>query len=146
MSSTLFSTELATDKVLRRVVLGSGALLTITGILVIATLPGPPHWLWPAATLWGLAGLREIRIIASGYDAYQRIRISSTGAMELRRSTDDWMPVELLAGSVVLLNLAWLRFRLADGSRCCELLRGNAREDEAWRRFQLIWRHLGGAR
>ena len=146
MSSTPFSTELTPESRLRQIVLGSGALLVGVGIVVIMTLPVAAHWRWPGVGLWGVAGVREILVIARGYQRYRRIRIDSSGAIELLRPRGDWMAVEVQAGSVVLQKLAWLRFRLPDGSPCAELLRGSTRENEDWRRFQLIWRHLGGAR
>ena len=146
MSSTPFSAELTPESRLRKVVLGSGALLVAVGIIVISMLPVAAHWRWLGACLWGLAGVREILVIANGYRRYRRIRIESSGAMELLRPCGDWMAVEVQAGSVVLQKLAWLRFRFPDGTRCAELLRCNTRENEDWRRFQVIRRHLGGAR
>jgi hypothetical protein len=146
MSSTPFSIELTPELRLRRIVLASGAALGGAGVLVMMTLPVAAHWRWLGASLWGLVGLREILIIASGYRRYRRIRIDSSGALELLRTQGGWMSAELLAGSVVLQNLAWLRFRLPGGLPCAELLQGNMRENESWRRFQLIWRHLGGPR
>ena len=146
MSSTPFSTELDTDPRLRRVVLASGAFLTVAGIPVISTLPVAPFWLWLATGAWCLSGLREILVIANGYRRYRRIRIDSAGAFAVQGPGGDWMAAEVRAGSVVLQRHAWLRFQLADGSGCGELLRGNTFENEHWRRFQLVWRHLGGAR
>ena len=146
MSSTPYSTELDTEPLLRRIVLASGALLTVAGILVITTLPVAPSWRWLAAGAWCLGGLREVLLIAGGYRRYGRIRIDSAGAIRLQGPGGDWTVAELRAGSVVLQRLAWLRFRLPDGSGCGELLRGDTFEDEHWRRFQLVWRHLGGAR
>ena len=145
MSSTPFSIELIPDSCLRRIVLASGALLTGVGILVISTLPVAPYWRWLGAGSWCFIGLRGVLAIASGYKRYRRIRIDSAGSVDLQDPGGDWMAVEIQAGSVVLQSVAWLRFRLPDGSGCGELLRGDTREDEQWRRFQLVWRHLGGA-
>ena len=124
----------------------SGALLTAAGIPVIGTLPVAPVWRWLAAGAWCLNGLREILGIASGYRRYGRIRIDSEGAIALQAPGGNWMAAEVRDGSVVLQRYAWLRFRLPDGSGCGELLRGDSLENEHWRRFQLVWRHLGGAR
>ena len=146
MSSTPFSTELDTDPRLRRIVLASGALLTVAGIFVIGTLPVASFWRWLAGGAWCLSGLREILAIADGYRRYGRIRIDSAGAVALQGRGGDWTSAEVRAGSVVLQRLAWLRLRLPDGSGCGELLRAGTFEIEHWRRFQLVWRHLGGAR
>lgn len=146
MSSTPFSTELDVDPRLRRIVLASGVLLTVAGIPVISTLPVAPLWRWLAAGAWCLGGLREVLIIAAGYRRYGRIRIDSAGAIALQGSGGEWVAAEVRGGSVVLQRLAWLRLRLPDGSGCGELLRGDTIENEHWRRFQLVWRHLGGAR
>ena len=146
MSSTPYSTELNPDPRLRQFVLVSSALLHATGVAVIALLPVPAHWRWLGAALWAVAGLREIHSVACGFRQCRRIRIDSSGATELLREQGEWTAAEIQTGSVVLNRFAWLRLRLADGSRCVELLQGNTRDNEAWRRFQLIWRHLGGAR
>ena len=146
MSSTPFSTELEIDPCLRRIVLASGALLTVAGILVISTLSVAPPWRWLAAAAWCLGGLREILVIAHGHRRYRRIRIDSAGGIAVQGPGGDWIAAEVRSGSVVLQRLAWLRFRLPEGPGCGELLCGDTFENEHWRRFQLVWRHLGGAR
>jgi hypothetical protein len=42
-------------------------------------------------------------------------------------------------------RVAWLRLEFDDGLRYGELLTGNPRRDEQWRRLQLIWRQPAAA-
>lgn len=69
-----------------------------------------------------------------------RIAINTRGEIRVTDAAGRTVLVELLAGTVVMPNLAWLRMRfVADGQQYAELLRGNALKDVQWHRFQLIW-------
>ena len=108
----------------------------------------PVHWaLRLAATVaWIFAGGRELVIIYRGYRHYRLIRLYSPGQVSLQTTAGDWRAAELISGSIVLPGVAWLRMRTRDGRLHRELLIGKARGDDGWRRFQVIWRHLGTAR
>lgn len=108
------------------------------------TIPALPRLL--LAVFWINAGMSELYRLSRCYQQYSRIRIDSDGALAVLAPSGQWRDAALGNGSVVLGRLAWLRIRLRDGHRCGELLAGNRRQDESWRRFQVIWRHLGGCR
>ncbi|NCF52222.1 hypothetical protein GWP57_11480 [Gammaproteobacteria bacterium] len=146
MSSDTYSTELTPEPSLRRLVLASGSIAALIGIGVIISIP--VHWaLRLAATgAWIFASVRELVIIYHGHRRYRRIRLYSPGQISLQTTAGDWQAAELISGSIVLPGVAWLRMRTHDGRRHGELLIGKVRGDDAWRRFQVIWRHLGTAR
>lgn len=119
--------------------------MTAAGIVVIALLPLALHRRLLAVLVWTLVTGREVWALAKAYQRCERIRLDAQGGVELLLYTGDWITARLLPGSVVLANLAWLRFSAPETGRFAELVRGNLPENEAWRRFQVIWRHLGGA-
>ena len=84
-----------------------------------------------------------MRVIADGYKRFGRIRVDFEGNLELLVGAVDWVPARLLSGSVVLEKYAWLFIKPRNGCRYAELVRGDSLENQAWRRLQVIWRHLG---
>jgi hypothetical protein len=80
--------------------------------------------------------------------AYTRngiLKVDADGEIRCRRGPGCWQRLELLPGSVVTSGWAWLRLGEADGPDYAELLRGDIRQSQDWRRFQVIWRHIGAA-
>ena len=55
----------------------------------------------------------------------------------------EWRTASLLSGSLVLPGVAWLRISVGTGPAYGELLTGNPRKNEDWRRLLVIWRHIG---
>jgi hypothetical protein len=146
MSSTPFSIRLVPERALRLAVLGSGLLATGIGAMVIAGLDlGGPERL-AAAVVWLTINLRELWTLGRAYGSFGPILIHADGEVELSCRSGGRVCASLLGGSVILWQLAWLRFRVEDGRRHAELLRRNADSGEAWRRLQVLARHLGGAR
>lgn len=122
----------------------SALALTALGLLVVATMDIVALLRWLLAIGWLAGSLAELCVIAESYKQYRRIRIDCDGALQVLSRTGLWQPAELGNGSLVLGRIAWLRFRLRNGRRCAELLTGDPHEHQSWRRFQVIWRHLGG--
>lgn len=139
-------TELTPEPRLRGLVLVSGWLACALGSAVIFLLPVP--WLVriAAAGGWVIVNGRELAAVYDGYRRYRRVRFYSSGDIELQTDAGDWQAAQLVNGSIVLGGIAWLRMQTCDGRRFAELLRGKSRKNEDWRRFQVIWRHLGSAR
>lgn len=143
MSSPPYSTDLDADPSLRLVVLWSGLGMTLAGIPVIAGLPVPAGWKVPASAAWALAGVWQVFALRAAYRRYSGVRLYADGSIEVLRPGDVGKKARLLDGSFVLPRLAWLRIRTEDGRTSGELMRGRLPENEAWRRLQVIWRHLG---
>jgi hypothetical protein len=146
MSSTPYSTRLAAERGPRLLVLASGAMATAIGAILIASLDLPGPWRVAVAVLWLATSLRELWILGRAYGRFVAIRVYAGGEVELSRRGGGRVPATLLGGSIILSGLAWLRFRTEDGCRYAELLRRNAGSGEAWRRLQVLARHLGGTR
>jgi hypothetical protein len=125
--------------------MSSGFALMLVGLVIVAGLPLPAAWRGLVMVAWCAVCGRELSHLASAYRQYRAVRIFSDGSTELCGAGTAVTSAQLLPGSIVLPGLAWLRLRLENGRTSGELLRGNIREDEAWRRLQVIWRHLGAA-
>lgn len=125
------------------------AAMALTGYLlglVIVVLWQPGAKIAVLAGLaWSVLTLVEWLLIASGHKRFSRIRVDAQGAVALLDRKGQWQKASLSADSVVLAKLAWLGLKPAGRPRYFELLRGNSRENEQWRRLQLIWRHVGRA-
>ena len=146
MSSHTYSTELNPDPALRWLVMLSGVAATVVGLLTITLLSLPLVWRTLAALAWLLLNGRELLLIAKGYKRCRRIRIEHDGAAELLGPDGNWTAATLVAGSIVVRRVAWLRLETQDGRRFAELICYKYAQNEEWRRLQVIWRHLGAGR
>ena len=141
MSSAKYVAELQPDPLMRRVVLLTTLLASVAGVTVLGTLPIDPFLrscsivAWSAWLAWNLSRRRmaERQLL--------RIRLFADGTAALLRPDGSWTLVKVAADSTVLAGLAWLSFSPGAGRSHTELLRGNSRECEDWRRLQVIWRH-----
>ena len=131
---------------LRRLVIIAGLSAAIGGLVMILTLPVPLLWRAGGAILWLLLSTHELRVIARAQERCQRIRIEHDGTVWVFDPNGCCLAATLAGGSIVLRNLAWLRFEAQNGQRFAELLRGNGPKNKDWRRLQVIWRHLGASR
>lgn len=143
MPSTPYSSELQADRILRRAVVATGAATALIGLAIIAAMNLAPPWRLAAALAWCAVSASELFVITSGYKRFSSLRIYETGDIELLDTRGRWCTATVLSGSVVLRRIAWLRLAPETGRPYAEIVRGNPAENEAWRRFQVIWRHLG---
>lgn len=145
MSSNAFSTELEPSPRLRRLVLASGIALQLLGQLVISQMSVDPAVRIAASGAWSLLGVLQLRRLIRGYRACRRLRIHADGSAEIADAGGAWRGAKLQPGCVVLERVAWLRLDAGRRQKFAELLVGNSRQSNAWRRLQVIWRHLGSA-
>lgn len=143
VSSNTYSTELVPDPILRRVVIVAGWVASGLGVTIILTLPVHPAWRLFAALVWLLPNARKLYLIAKWNKRCQGLRVAHTGDVEIITDRRSSTSAKLVAGSIVLRRIAWLKLESEDGQRFAELLRGKCSQDEDWRRLQVIWRHLG---
>ena len=128
---------------MRRLVLLSGAVLCVAGLGFVPLLPVSVGLKVLLASLWpGLCGY-EWHAQWQGYAQSGGLRIAAGGRVERQCRDGTWQPARLRAGSLVLSRLAWLRIESRDMRPYAELVRGDCRESEDWRRLQVIWRHIG---
>ena len=90
-----------------------------------------------------LIGRFELQRLEQGFDACKAIRIDSSGEAMILGDDENWVPARLLSGSVLLRKLAWMRLQDQSGRIYLELISGDARQSQNWRRLQVIWRHIG---
>lgn len=143
MSSNTYSAYLTPDPWLRIVVLTSGRLLIAAGLVVILTLPLDVAIRGIVCACWAATGRFELQRLQRGFMSCIEIRVGVGGEVFLLNDHGQWLPGTLLTGSIVLRKFGWLRLQSADGLRFAELVRGDARESQNWRRLQVIWRHIG---
>jgi len=143
LSSREFSSELVPDPALQRLLLVAAYFNLILGAIIILPLPVHALLRMVGALCWCFMAGREIRDISYSHKRYSRLRVLADGRVELQDSDDSWKSGTIGRNSVVLPRLAWLNLRLADGGRYRALLRGDAGNNEQWRRLQVICRHLG---
>jgi hypothetical protein len=130
---------------LRFVVIATGCVLALLGLITVLTMSIAPAIRWSAAVLWLAFCSRELVRLGRAYRNYEAIRLYADGRVEIRATDRVWYAAELMDGSTVLERLAWLRIRVEDGPNFGELLRGDCRGKDSWRRLQVVWRHLGSA-
>ena len=143
MSSNNYSACLRPERQLRLLVLASGVAAAVIGSALIlffevaawARLAGGLAWL-------SLAGLEFARLLR-GYRCVESIRVLPDCRVVLGITGGERVEGLLAGGSVVIRGWAWLRIRAADGLNYGELIRGNSRKNNDWRRLQVIWRHIG---
>lgn len=140
MSSTTFWTEIRSDPALRRWLLASGLALSLSGVAAILSLPmaGPVRGL--AAVAWLAWSAHELLHLLRAYRRCTGLRLAADGEV-LVLGRGAARRARLLPGCVVLDGFAWLRLCDDSGRTWGELVRGNHRESEEWRRFQMILRH-----
>ncbi len=145
MSSTTYSAELRADAWLRLIVISCGRLLAAAGLILILMLPVAAGLRFVGCLIWLAWSWLELRRYHQGYATYRRIRIRVGADLQLLNGEHEWVAARLLTGSVLLQRIGWLYLETADGRRFAELVRGDCRESDDWRRLQVIWRHIGAA-
>ena len=121
----------------------SGAVLCLAGLGFVPLLPVPIEIKALLAAVWlGLCGC-EWHALWRGYARSGGLRIAAGGHVERQCADGTWRPARLCPGSVVLPRLAWLRIETRGMRPYAELVCGDCRKSEDWRRLQVIWRHVG---
>lgn len=143
MSSNTYSTCLTPDPWLRIFVLTTGRVLGAAGLVILLTLDLEVAVRALGCLAWFALGQSELARVERGFASCSAIRLSSEGEIAVLNDDQEWRSGILETGSLVLRNFAWLRLRTADGDLIVELLRGDIRQSQEWRRLQVIWRHIG---
>ncbi len=147
MSSTAYFAEIYPDPFLRRIVLVSGALLALVGVPLIITLPVAPELRAAVVMTWLALAANELSRVRRAWYACQALRFSADGTVAVLMPGQLWQPARLLSGGILLRSVGWIRLSVAlpTGRKFVlgELLRGDCRNGADWRRFHVIWRHIG---
>ncbi len=143
MSSNAFSADLRPDPDLQRLVLLTGVLMGLAGIAMILTLPFAPAWRATGCAVCLVASAAELHRLCSGWRLFVAARVVHDGTAALLDREGAWHPARLQAGSVLLRRHGWLIFATDSGRGFAAAFRGQGREENDWRRLQVIWRHVG---
>ena len=143
-SSTTCAVELSPAANVRSVVLASGWLLLLMGVVLIQHLPVSATARWVLAVFWlADAGSCLVRL-ARAQAGVSRVILSADGRHRVRGKDGRVRPLRPLRDSVLTQHLAWLRFVRDDGGVYSELFWRRQVESQAWRRMQVIWRWAAG--
>jgi hypothetical protein len=118
-------------------------VLIAAGLALILVLAVEVELRAAGCFVWVLIGRFELRRLEQGFDACKAVRIHSSGEAMILCNDDNWVPARLMTGSVLLRRLAWIRLKDQSGRIFVELISGDARQSQNWRRLQVIWRHIG---
>ena len=147
MSSTAYFAEIHPDPVLRRIVLVSGVASAVVGLPLVLVLPVAAETRAVAALLWLALVASELSRSRRAWKSCHAMRFFADGTVTVLTPGESWQPATLLAGSVLLRKLGWIRLSVAlpAGRKLVlgEFLRGDGRESADWRRLQVVWRHIG---
>jgi hypothetical protein len=113
------------------------------GAGLILTLPAGAHLRIYVGLAWGACCLHDCWIVASSLRRFDAIRIASDGATELHEPDAGWTGAALQDGSIVTRQFGWLRCIDEKGRKCPLIVTRRSCQSETWRRFQVLWRHLG---
>ena len=143
MSSNSYSACLTPDPWLRIVVAISGCLLIAVGLTLILVLGIGVALRSVGCLVWLAIGWFDLRRLEQGFDTHKAIRFDSNGETFILDNDENWVPARLLTGSILTRKLGWIRLKDQSGQVFLELIRGDARQSQNWRRLQVIWRHIG---
>ena len=117
--------------------------MALAGLVIVATLPLGAGWRVVGVVVWVLGTAHQMHGVIGGFAHCRKLHVEAGGALRIVRPDRSSVTAILRPGCVVFPRLAWLRFTAADGRRHVELLCPKTPQDLRWRRFQVIWRHLG---
>ncbi len=122
--------------------MASGFSLSVLGVGVLATMPVPVWIKGITVALWiGYAAASSVTL-ARRYREVAGYRIFADGSAEIVRHDGRRVVAQLAAGTVILPRFAWLRLKGPAGGPLSELVAGDSRSSQQWRRFQVICRHV----
>ena len=143
MSSNTYFADLHPDNSLRLLVLVSGAFLAVVGVALIFALPLHGAASFIGSCTWLVWCGWDLVKVSRGYALCCRLRLRANGDVLLLDPQGNWRAARLLAGSILLRRVGWIRVETELGQHCAEPIRGSCRESVDWRRLQVIWRHIG---
>ena len=117
-------------------------MLLVTGVIALAVLPLARWIIVSGSGLWIFWVGRELASLRRVYGRFTGYRVWPDGEIEVLADTGAGLNARVAPGTLVTRYWAWLRVDAGDGRCWGELVAGNARESQQWRRFQVIFRHL----
>jgi len=119
----------------------------VVGLPLVLVLPVAAETGGVAALLWLALVASELSRSRRAWKSCHAMRFFADGTVTVLTPGESWQPATLLAGSVLLRKLGWIRLSVAlpAGRKLVlgEFLRGDGRESADWRRLQVVWRHIG---
>lgn len=117
-------------------------MLAASGGLLLAWLPMPPGLVVLAELGWWAFSGAELWRTWSGYRRVAGLRIHGDGSVDVEAPDGRVSGAAIVAGTVTLARIAWLRYRGPTGRPFAEPVTRTAQERDDWRRFRVICRHV----
>ncbi len=121
----------------------SGVLLLAGGVVMVSLIDAPPAWKIAGGITWFGLSASRLWQLRHAYAENGILRVAADGSIEIEGLDGRRRAATLNNGSFAVQRFAWLSVSLPNGTSYAELVRGDARESQEWRRFQVIWRHIG---
>ena len=142
MSSNTYSACLKPDRRLRIIVIATGRLLGVVGLLVIVSCR------WQRGCAWlpvpfGPAYPCRAAPASSGYRRYELDSTAGRRRGALCNRDQEWVPARLQNGSVLLRTICLAAVPIGRWQSIRGTHLGDGRQCQQWRRLQVIWRHIG---
>jgi hypothetical protein len=118
-------------------------VLAAAGIPLLIMLPLARAETLLGCLAWCAWSASELVALRRSQRSYQAIRIATDGTVSVQGPDGQWAGGRLLPGSILLRHIGWLRIGPGGGPVSGELVRGDCREGQDWRRLQVIWQHIG---
>lgn len=140
MPSPSFVVKLYPDVLLHRIMMGSGVILSLAGILLLINMAGPMSWRVVATVVWSLDCALTLRRLAAGQARVKLITLDSEGGVRTKSSMGVTTLAALQSGSFILARVAWLRIKDGRGGIYAGLFIQSRMNAADWHRIQLLWR------
>ncbi len=139
MLSPFFVVKLCPDLLCHRLILGSGVLFMLAGILLLSNMEGFVYWRLGGAALWCADCCRSLWRFSAARAAVNLILLDSDGGVRTKCSMGRTTVRTLRAGSCVFANFAWLRLGSEDRGVYGGLFVRSRINAGDWHRLQLLW-------
>lgn len=143
MSLQEFSSELDPETGLRLLVRAVALAAALAGVIVILDLPFSRGLRAALLVAWVAHVSTDLVRLVRSQRGCLGIRVAAGGNVQIVTPDGCCIAATLRPGCVVTRRFAWLCFDAENGRRYRELVRAKSPQNHDWRRFQVIWRHLG---
>jgi hypothetical protein len=117
-------------------------MLGLIGVALVLTLPVGIGLRSIGVLAWSSATARELLVLRRAWRDCRAMRIAPDGGAAVLGKDGEWRVGQLVAGSVLLSRIGWIRLRVGNEPCFGELVGGERRSGGGWRRLHVIWRHF----
>lgn len=139
MCSSGFAVTLRPGRRARYIVMLSGWILTLSGLVTALHMNLPGFSRAMVASVWLAASILQLYRQGRAFRSVAALMIAIEES-RVRVSIDSFGPCRLLPGSLLFDRFGWLWIELPGSRRYGELILSSEVAEDAWRRLQVVWR------